>query len=165
MDVTLGTLHEYPLVSSFLTGFPLWNIRDTTVLLQAREVTGKSKDSRGRTWVQSRLFGLLFLLDSSWSYPRLSWHVVCLFVQFTALLTLSWVLRSHMSGGWIMEPAEMSCATCHPGPCWLNRSQLSRSVNHLWTMDDPPGVCKQGRLSGSSTGRGKWNQSATSYSP
>lgn len=37
MDVTLDTLHEDPLVSSFLTGFSLWNTRDTTVLLQSLE--------------------------------------------------------------------------------------------------------------------------------
>lgn len=165
MDVTLGTLHEYPLISSFLIGFPLWNSRDTAVLLQTRAVTGKSKDSRRIIWFQSHLCGLLFLLDSSWSYSRLSWHVVCLLVQFTSLLTPPWVLKSHMSGGWITEPAEMSCAACHPGPCWFNRSQLSRSVNHLWTMYDPLGVCKQGRLSGSPMGRGKWNKSATSYMP
>lgn len=77
MDVTLGTLHEYPLISSFLIGFPLWNSRDTAVLLQTRAVTGKSKDSRRIIWFQSHLCGLLFLLDSSWSYSRLSWHVVC----------------------------------------------------------------------------------------
>lgn len=129
MDVTLGTLYEYPLLSSFLTGFPLWNTRNTTVLLQAIAVTGKSKGLGGRTWFQPHLLAL-FLLDSSWRY---SLSVVTCGLLICAICCPADITEeSH--AGWMNHGACRNKLCYHPGPCWLSTGVSSHG---LWIICEP----------------------------